>query len=86
MECFWELSFMIYCEGTKWLKHMRNTIRVCFEKVYEILRCIRFLLQDNVIESAKLNTEIKKLKKSLLELLQAKDNATRCLDNNPGSV
>ena len=83
---FLGVSFMIYCEAAKWLKRMIKTIRICFEKVYEILRCIRFLQQNNVIESAKLNTEIKLLKKTLLELLQAKKKTTRCLDNNPGSV
>ena len=65
---------------------MRKIIRFCFEKVYKILRCIRFLLQDNVIESAKMNTEIQAIKRSLFELLQAKDNATQRLNNNPGSV
>ena len=80
------ISFMIYCEATKWLKQMIKTIKVCFEKVYEILRCIRFLQQDTVIESAKLNTEIKLLKRTLLELLKAEKRTTRCLDNNPGNV
>ena len=30
------ISFMIYCEATKWLKQMIKTNKGCFEKVYEI--------------------------------------------------
>ena len=77
---------MLYLEASKWLKQMIKTIKGCFEKVYEILRCIRFLQQDSVIDGAKLNTEIKLLKKTLLELLQSEKKTNRCLDNNPGNV
>ena len=65
------ISFLLYLEASKWIKRMIKIITGCFEKVYEILRCIIFLQQDSVIESAKLNTEIKLLKKTLLELLNS---------------
>ena len=54
--------------------------------MYEILRCIRFLQQDSVLESAKLNTEIKLLKKTLLELLQSEKKPSSYVNNNPGNV
>ena len=80
------VGFLIYCEGTRCLKHTRKIIRFCLEKVYKILRCTRFLLQENVIESAKMITEIKAIKRPLFELLRAKDNATQRVNNNPGNV
>ena len=80
------ISFLLYLEASKWIKRMIKIITGCFEKVYEILHCIIFLQQDSVIESAKLNTEIKLLKKTLLELLQSEKKPSSYVNNNPGNV
>ena len=60
---FMGICFLLYLEAGKWIKRIVKTVTGCFEKVYEILRCIRFLQQDAVIESVKLNAEIEMLKK-----------------------
>ena len=83
--CFPGISFLVCWEAGKWIKRIVKTVTGCFEKVYDILRCIRFLQQDAVIESVKLNTEIKMLTKTLVELIQSEKKPSRYLNNNPGN-
>ena len=55
------MSFYVYLVASKWIKRIVESVTGYFVKVYDILCCIRFLQQDTVVETVKVNTEIKML-------------------------
>ena len=78
-----------YLAAKKWIKGFVESVTEYFTKVYDILSCIRFVQQDGVVETVKINAEIKMLKKSLMELMRsnkqcAKSKSNRSFVNNPG--
>ena len=81
------MSLYFYLAAKKWIKCVVESVTEYFTKVYDLLCCIRFVQQDGVVETVKINAEIKMLKKSLMELMQSEQKCAksgRSFVNNPG--
>ena len=63
------LCFFVYVKSKNWIESCVHSITEYFAKIYDILACIRFIQQDNVVETVKINTEIRLMKKALIEIL-----------------
>ena len=81
------ISLYLYLVAKKWIKCVVESVTGYFTKVYDLLCCIRFVQQDGVVETVKINTEIKMLKKSLMELMKSEKKCAKSgcsFVNNPG--
>ena len=67
------MSLYFYLAAKKWIKCVVESVTGYFTKVYDLLCCIRFVQQDGVVETVKINAEIKMLNKSLIELMKSEE-------------